>query len=154
MGHQIERAPQARCSLYLLTHRIRVGLFELRYAHETPEYTGISPLVRICTLFAWRMSRCASRSPRTRRRIVVACRLDTLGSADSLLWAFLGKNNTELFLPRHFERQMRTQSCAAHTNSRTHGNLACGENTLALRLVRFRVRVTRKRTGTSSAARS
>ena len=26
----------------------------------------------------------------TRRRIVVACRLDTLGAVDSLLWAFLG----------------------------------------------------------------
>ena len=29
----------------------------VRSAHGTPEYTGISPLARICTLFAWRMPR-------------------------------------------------------------------------------------------------
>jgi len=53
----------------------------------------------------------------TRHRIVVACRLDTLGSADSLLWAFLGKNNTELFLPRHSGRGMRTREASLRPDS-------------------------------------
>ena len=56
--------------------KVRYGNFALR--------------ANICALFAWKMPRCASRFPVTRRRIVAVYRLDTLGAVDSLLWAFLG----------------------------------------------------------------
>ena len=52
----------------------------MRFFAQAPiQSTGISPAARICTLFAWRMSRYASRSPiferqmRTRNASLAAC---------------------------------------------------------------------------------